>query len=832
MHRSRPSGGRRSTPPLSLLRSARELPGTAAVLALLLVELVSAPEPGAAQEGHRRSGEGEGTPAVERELASTSLGDEWSPPENLLEDAVLEGVVRGTLGGKSGPLAHAWITVDGRASGEFAVTDARGRYLLEAVEPGLRRIEVTRIGYRPHAIEIIVPPGGTIAVDVELEGAPVLVEGVTVRGIGEGGRGPVLPETTNRGRVEAIVRSLEFARRGGGGGLSAARELASDAPAGEGGSLLVRGRDPDAKEVFLDGIPIYTPFHLGGLLPTLDPELIDEVESHAGAAPAPVAGGLSRTTHLASRRPLGDQVRVRAAVDPVTARASVEGPLGDRIAALASYRGLHGSGGRLVEEIALPYGYDEGLVRLEADAGARGRIGITGFWNRETVAVDLPVTPSLDPPALEDRVGDEASWGNTALSLRYRRSLGKGSLRAVLAGNRYDAALPLGTDRPVWARGRTDRFRGQVEVRLPLAEGWRIGGGVGGEELRHRSSARTVVREVSPSSVAEASQSSEEINSVQSSAGGRVSGGFVELEGPLASDLRLRAGLRADHLSGAIGMRISPRASVTWTFGDGSLVRAALGRHVHFVQPTDVEARIATGDPAGLQAGQTLHPVATADHLVVGLEQAVTSRVHLEIDGHAKSFQGLPHTAGERLNASGLDIRLTRGTSRSRAWLGYSLSWFWSPDAGDGTAEGEESAYFRGRQTLSAGGERHLWNVFFGSVDLVYGDGLPLSSIPLFSDADGLRAVGGGGGGPGAVSGGEGGVPTLDGFLRIDVEIRAELEGTVGSREVRLRPYVRVANALDRRDALFFHFEPFRDPDARPLSQRTALPLAGIAVIF
>jgi hypothetical protein len=40
--------------------------------------------------------------------------------------------------------------------------------------------------------------------------------------------------------------------------------------------------------------------------------------------------------------------------------------------------------------------------------------------------------------------------------------------------------------------------------------------------------------------------------------------------------------------------------------------------------------------------------------------------------------------------------------------------------------------------------------------------------------------------------------------------------------------YLRVLNALDRRDALFYYFEPWRDPDLTPLAELSVIPVLGI----
>ena len=69
-------------------------------------------------------------------------------------------------------------------------------------------------------------------------------------------------------------------------------------------------------------------------------------------------------------------------------------------------------------------------------------------------------------------------------------------------------------------------------------------------------------------------------------------------------------------------------------------------------------------------------------------------------------------------------------------------------------------------------------------------------------------------------------------FLRIDLELYAVFEPKWGGRRTTIRPYLRILNALDRRDALFYSFEPWRGDALRPLAERTLLPLLGLAFTF
>jgi hypothetical protein len=223
--------------------------------------------------------------------------------------------------------------------------------------------------------------------------------------------------------------------------------------------------------------------------------------------------------------------------------------------------------------------------------------------------------------------------------------------------------------------------------------------------------------------------------------------------------------------------------------------------------------------------------VGAANHLVVSLDQLLTPRLRLGLEGFVKEFSGLMPEDGETLKASGVDLRVARDGLRSSGWLGYTLTWFW---ASDGLLSSGQSP-FSGRHLLSAGLTTKLTERTGLEIRAGYGDGLPYTSVPTtFADE---------------VMGGNESIesnrlettgdkvlnqaPELtvgpdEGFFRLDVELYGLWSPTVSGRTMELRPYLRVLNALNRRDALFYHFDPWRSEGPEPLADLPFLPLLGL----
>jgi hypothetical protein len=69
-------------------------------------------------------------------------------------------------------------------------------------------------------------------------------------------------------------------------------------------------------------------------------------------------------------------------------------------------------------------------------------------------------------------------------------------------------------------------------------------------------------------------------------------------------------------------------------------------------------------------------------------------------------------------------------------------------------------------------------------------------------------------------------------FLRIDLEVDARMEFDRMGRSWSVRPYIRLLNALNRRDAIFYAYQPWRPESVTPLAERPILPVLGVAVRF
>lgn len=766
--------------------------------------------------------------------AAAPLPAQEPAPQPAAREAVprVEGRVRAREADGGALLGWAMIAVEGGGS---VLADGRGRYVLRGVRPGPVRLVARYVGYAPAEVEVLVPSRGVVTVDLELAREAVELPEIVVAS-----ERPRIEDPDERSLTAEAERALlRLHALEASPGLSESGLTGAVPAPGEGGgssepaeALYFRGSAADLKLVLLDGAPIYTPFHLGGLLPSFDASTLGSARHHVGGAPARYDGGLSYILDLRTRSPRRDRLRARGSVDLLSVGGSLETPLGAGAGALVSARRLHGLGAALAGGDGSPYAYADGLVRIDADAGSSGSVFLTGFANRESVILDLTRSPY---PVAEPLGRDDAVWGNVALTGGWTTRLGAATIELGASTSRYDAELPV--HEAVWdsatsqvdrwtmlATGRTDRTRFTADATIPRgsAESLRVGASFDRLYLRYGSRGRPAAE-----------------RTFDFEGSGSVLGVYAGGVRPLVDAVDLRWGARLDHFSvdafgdgaASSAFRGALRLALLWDLGDDALLTLAGGRYHQLARRGDADVDLAAGD--GLQTGTGAVPesayrsgpilsVARADHVVASLDQRLGENVRLDTEVFFKAFHDVAGVATRRLTSSGIDLRVLRQTERTTAAVGYSLAWFWEPQATAGVTE------FSGRHLLNASFRTLLVGPAVLDVRLALSDGLPLTSVPF---GDRANSAPDGEGFEDDVSNDPSpvvDVDDIDGFLRVDAELFAEWDLSLGGLGGRVRPYVRVLNALDRRDALFYYFEPWRSEGLSPLAELSLVPVVGL----
>jgi hypothetical protein len=680
-----------------------------------------------------------------------------------------------------------------------AVSDSNGVYVLRDVVPGRRLLRATHIDHAPHEVEILAVADRAHPIDFDLEFRPVRLTAVTA----EGARGlPVALDTAAATQADlgpATARVLESTPGVAELGLAeAASEVPGHEPVDPSDVLYVRGSAADLKLVLLNGVPVYAPFHVGGLINALDADVLRSATLYIGGAPARYDGGLSYVMDMETRSARRQGVHGKLAIDLLSARALLEGPVGDRVGLLASVRTVHGRGTPEVwNGDDFPYAYGDGLARVDVSLGGPHVLTATGFWNDERVQLDTVGGPR-----------QHAEWGNRAGSLRYHGSAGDLDVLGTIAFGQFRTLLPLSGVLPLQTEGTAYRTRVALDVERPFAGGRFFGGGSFDQvEFQYRAYPYGVSRDSAL---------------LRSSAAGDVAGVYGEAAFVLAPRVRIRGGVRADYFSeGDGGVRFAPRLSVTVLLTDRAALTLAGGQYRQYVRSQEPSLVVLGGDDPVLK-------VAEATHVVLGLAQDLGEGVRLGLEGYYKEFTGHHFDDTTTTEASGVDIWVRRQGGSVSGWLGYSLGWVWA-------VEGERSRpseVFSGRQLLTAGVLGPLFGRSVFDIRVSYGAGLPFTAIPEPQvGAPPAFSLMVDGSGPSVRQVASPEVPVVptepqEPYIRVDAQVARTFAGRWGDFQFELTPYIKVLNALNRRDAIFYHFDRGTGR-AEPLAGLPIMPIVG-----
>ncbi len=604
------------------------------------------------------------------------------------------------------------------------------------------------------------------------------------------------------------LRALEASPGASEMGLVAAAREARGDPLDPSSVLYVRGAASDLKLVLLDGAPVYAPFHLGGLLQAFQPGVLESAELYVGGTPARYDGGLSYVLNLSTRPGRTDGIHTGGALDLVAAGARLEGPLG-RASYLAGGRVLHRAGAEPLTGEPLPYAYADVLTRLDLPIGERHRFSVTLFVNRESIRLENDSSP---PSGL-------AHWGNTAGSLRYRGRIGATDAELTAALAEFATGLPIGDSILEAARGQSQRARFAADFRR------RAGSttfGYGASYDRHRIELRT---ETTDAALPTRHRDADAL------------GAYADARWKAARDLEARVGLRANFFPYTRELRAAPRIGAAWLASEHSTLSVAAGRYHQYVYTAETIlsndlaegwsalARQLDGATAGVPGDSAFAlvgplAVAGATHFVVSLGHLARENLRLGVEAFFKTYDGAPAVAG--LRNAGVDLWADWSHGGWAAWGGYSLAWVWAEQTDTARAE-----RFSGRQLFSGGVRVPLPSGLRLDLRLATSSGLPFAAVPLTRQAITPGEV------PTELSDGTREEPFLGGapdgsYLRLDAKLYRTLSARWLGLDLRLTPYLRVLNALDRRDALFYQFDARRDLRPRSLAAVPLLPVVGI----
>ena len=734
----------------------------------------------------------------------------------------------------------------GEARAYGADSDRLGSFRLSDVLPGRYELRVQALGYLEHVEVVELGLAETLEIEVTLDRSALELEGLSVEA--ERSRDRVRFEEVGGATVRELqldelrmvpgvaepdpVRAIEVLP-----GVVSTSDFSA--------AFHVRGGSQDQNLILLDGMPIFSPFHLGGLFSVFNADMIDRVELMSGGFAAEHGGRVSSVLEIESDP--GDQdFGGDAAVSLLSSRIALGGRVPEGVASALGQSSIRYrvSARRSYFDVLLkpafefPYHLTDLQGIIEGWTRSGDRIALTAYHGRDVF--DLT---SIDDESFPLRV--DWDWGNDAVGLRWTRPrIGGGSLDVRANFSRFGTGLlfPDFADTDFDSRIRQAQLRADLDLRP--SPRWSLQVGASSERLSYENS----------------------FASGGTDFGGGLGnawlfGSYAQARWTSPKAWLVELGVRGDFFAPDPGGQLfepSPRLAVKRFLNDGNMaVKLAAGRYTQFLHSLRDEELPLGLDVWVLAGARAPHTV--SDQLQVGVEGYRDIDWFWSIEGYVRSFDGVvafntaddPNDdfddilAGEGLSW-GADLLVRRETGPITGWVAVSFlkAERSFPDVLSPVEPRPEVTYppiFDRRLdvdfVLSYPGP---WG-WQGGLRWNFGTGIPYTRAvgsyayfsPRYVSDGGLDWTGdaedsGVAGGYGVVLG-ERNSSRYPLYHRLDVSFRRTFRKSWGA----LTPYVNLVNVYNRRNVLFYFYEYDRDPAVRSgISMFPVLPTIGLEVSF
>jgi hypothetical protein len=707
--------------------------------------------------------------------------------------------------------------------------------------PGGYTLRVFGIGYGEDTREITLQANETLNVEITVQRRAIELAGISVEAAA----------SRERMRFEAVggatVRELDAAELRAVPGVAEADPIravevlpgvvsTSDFSA----SFHVRGGSQDQNLILLDGVPIFSPFHLGGLFSVFNVDMLDRVELQSGGFAAEHGGRVSSVLEIESDA--GDGAfSVAAGVSLLASRIAVGGlaprsvssALGQssiryRVSARRSYFDVLAK-----PFLEFPYHLTDFQALVESWSPGGDRIAVTAYSGQDVLSLTR-----VDDPDFPLRI--DWDWGNDLLGVRWTHPReGGGSLDIRANVSQYGTGLgfPDFADTEFSSQIRQGQLRADLDTRPTASLGVQVGTSVERLSYANRfATGGTVFGDGSGT--------------------GSLLGTYLQTRWTRPREWLVEAGLRVDGWSPDPGpwiTEVSPRVAVKRFFGGGeSAVKIAAGRYTQFLHSVRDE-ELPLGLDIWVLAGSRA-PHITSNQLQLGVEGYRDLDWFWSVEAYVRSFDGVvtvnlsddPNSDLDDLLVGhglsyGTDFLVRKETGTLTGWVALSLlkaeRTFPDPLA-PGRPEVTYAPIFDRRVDLDVVLQYPIWGWDAG-VRWNFGSGIPYTRAegsyayfsPRFVGGGRLEWDGGGDddeGGYGVVLG-ERNAARYPIYHRLDLSFRRTSVKSWGT----ITPYLNLLNVYNQRNPLFFFYEYDAAPPVRTgVSMFPLLPTIGLEVTF
>lgn len=324
-----------------------------------------------------------------------------------------------------------------------AMTDVNGVFLINKVQPGNYTITIASLGYDTLKQAVSVARGEIVKLNLKLKERSVETEEIELTGNRD--------RTRRQQTVNASVTQIsaeEIAALPSVGGEPDLVQYIQTLPGvvttgDQGGQIYIRGGTQVQNLTYMDNILVYNPFHSIGLYSIFETDIIKNADVYTAAFGPEYGGRASSVIDVSTIDGNKNRIAARAGVNPVAARAMLEGPLfklengsaGTFVAAVRhSYldrtsQMIYPYAVRDREEKKLPFAFTDFFGKFSINSGTGSKVSLTAFqhsdiaglgpqsafkWTQSGVGANFVVTPG----SASSIISGNASLSNYQIGIR------------------------------------------------------------------------------------------------------------------------------------------------------------------------------------------------------------------------------------------------------------------------------------------------------------------------------------------------------------------------------------------------------------------------------
>jgi hypothetical protein len=724
------------------------------------------------------------------------------------------------------------VSVDGVP--RVARTDADGRFTIARVPAGAQTLRIRQLGYDAVVRRVDIRPAETTFVAIALfRDATVLGEMRAEVRANERESFSARPEL---GALTVTASAMKAVPRVGEADPVRVVQLLPGVQARNDFStgLNVRGGESDQNLVLLDGIPIYNPFHLGGMFSTFIGSSVGEIRVMTAAFPAQYGDRLSAVLDVHSQEDLRPGIHGTVDLSVVAASGTFSGSFaeGRGTWSLAGRRTYADAVAQAANSDAIPYHFRDEHAHATYELSLRTRLSVTVYDGRDLLDGSFA---QLTDSSTRGAAGGafRYAWGNLAAGASITTTLDHPAIGRFTFGDslrivprvyttRFSTALDIGSGS---ATLKNQLHDSRVSTTLTSFTG---------------SHDRSLGVEIGSASVGYSTVATQALID-EHGVSQRVEKAtlFADDLWRISPSLLFDAGARLERVRER-PMTFSPRAAIKWLTSDRSAYTLAAGHYTQWMHSLSLE-----DNPIHLydiwQASDANAPVSESWQVATGHERWLGATRLLRVEVFDKRFRNLleyvaeedPRVAGDDFRtvdgrSYGADIMLRQlGTGALSGWLSY--TW-------------QKSERWAGSERYApAQDRRHDWNAvltwrargFITALRAGYASGMPYTEVignierrwwdPFRNEWGTSRRA------SPQVIGAARNSSRMPATRRVDLFAERPYQW----RGMTITPFVSIVNAINAHNVLYYRYDFFSSPAQRQgVSQLPFFPSAGVTGAF